>query len=297
MKIQSSLRRVPFTTFFLPLILANSLMAQTQELPSQDGIKPAENQVVASAEFPDAPSFTQLDTKKADDAKKAGAQSGPPKAQKGKPNQNGEVHGPYQGHFFYLIPAYHVMELSQPFHPIGPAEKFHIFARDTFDQSSLIQSLFNAGIDEATGSYKGYGGGMQGFGKRLGAESAGVFTGNFMADFFLPTITREDPRYFRKGPGTSGNRFLYAISRVVVARTDHGTPTLNISELAGTMASAEFAQVYLPKGDRNTKTLAIGAFLSIAEDAGINILKEFGPDWHKKFRVKVPKRTPGSEKQ
>jgi len=296
MKIHSSLSRFPFAALFLSTVLVNPLIGQTQSLPSGVNSKHTDSQVVASAEFPDAPSITQQDAKKADETKKSDAQAGPQKAQKGKPNQNGEVHGPYQGHFFYLIPAYHVMELSQPFHPIGPKEKFHIFVRDTFDQSALVLALFNSGIDEATGSYKGYGGGMQGFGKRLGAESAGVFTGNFMTGFFLPTITREDPRYFRKGPGSGGNRFWYAVSRVVVGRTDHGKSTLNISELAGTMASAEFSQVYLPKGDRNTKTLAIGAFLSIAEDAGINILKEFGPEWHKKFRVKVPKKTPGSEK-
>lgn len=271
-------------------------MAQVHELSFGGDNKPAESKVVASVELPDAPSITQQDAKKADDAKKPGTQPSSQNAQSGKPNQNGEVHGPYQGHFFYLIPAYHVLELRQPFLPIGAHEKFHIFARDTFDQSSLVQALFNAGIDEATGSYKGYGGGMKGFGKRLGAESAGVFTGNFMTDFFLPTITREDPRYFRKGPGSGGNRFWYAVSRVVVTRTDHGNPTLNISELAGTMASAEFAQVYLPKGDRNARTLAIGAIISIAEDAGINVLKEFGPEWHKKFRIKVPKETPGSEK-
>jgi hypothetical protein len=281
---------------FLSTFFAGSLMGQTHVLPAGGDSKPVDSQVAATTDLPDAPSITLQETKKTDDAKKSDAQAGSQKTQAGKTNHKDEVHGPYQGHFFYLIPAYHVVELSQPFRPIGPHEKFHIFLRDTFDQSSLVLSLFNAGLDEATGSYKGYGGGPQGFGKRLGAEAAGVFTGNFMTDFFVPTITREDPRYFRKGSGSGSSRFWYAVSRVAVTRTDHGHNTLNISEFAGTMASAEFAQLYLPKGDRNTKTLAIGAFLSIAEDAGINILKEFGPEWHKKFRVKVPRETPGSEK-
>jgi len=283
----------------VPFFLASSLilMAQNRELPLGDDLKPAENQVTASVDLPDAPSIAQQDAKKADAAKKSDAQPDPQKGQTGKSNHDkDEVHGPYQGHFFYLIPAYHVVELSQPFHPIGPREKFHIFTRSTFDQSALVQALFNAGIDEATGSFKGYGGGMQGFGKRLGAEAAGVGVGNFLTDFFVPTITREDPRYFRKGSGSKPSRFLYAASRVLVGRTDHGKNTLNISELAGTMAASEFSQFYLPKGDRGAKTLAIGALISIAEDAGFNVLKEYGPEWHKKFRLKVPKETPGSAK-
>jgi len=130
----------------------------------------------------------------------------------------------------------------------------------------------------------------------VGAEAAGIFTGNFLSGFFVPAIMHQDPRYFRKGYGTKSSRVWYALSRVVITRTDHGHPAFNFGEVAGVVGSSEFAQIYLPPGSRNTTQLAKGAFISIAEDAGINILKEFGPEMHKKFRIKVPKDTPGSEK-
>src|SRR5579872_3107549 len=112
---------------------------------------------VKDAPLPDAPSVALQDAKKTDaqaDAQKAGAQKKTP----GKPDPNASIDGPYKGHFLYLVPAYHVQELTQPFKPLTVGEKFHIFAHDTFDQQSLAQALFNAGIDEATGTYKGYGG-------------------------------------------------------------------------------------------------------------------------------------------
>src|SRR5579859_5991103 len=81
--------------------------------------------------LPDAPSVARA---KEQDTKTASGQTTQTQTTPTAPTAAGDEHGPYKGHFLYLIPAYHVMELRDPYKRITVGEKFHVFAKDTFDQ-------------------------------------------------------------------------------------------------------------------------------------------------------------------
>jgi len=71
----------------------------------------------------------------------------------------------------------------------------------------------------------------------------------------VPTLTREDPRYYTLGRGGFVRRTGYSISRLFVTRTDGGGRSPNISEIVGNGAAAGIANLYYPSQDRTwTKT-------------------------------------------
>ena len=58
-----------------------------------------------------------------------------------------------------------------------------------------------------------------------------------MGGAVLPSLFRQDPRYFYKGSGTRASRFWYAVSRTVITRGDNGRAEPNYSTILGDMSS------------------------------------------------------------
>jgi len=94
----------------------------------------------------------------------------------------------------------------------------------------------------------------------------------------LPQMLHEDPRYFRKGRGSAWKRIFYAMSRVVIARTDSGKPTFNACTMFGQLGQASFSMLYYPKQDRELDGILQGWAINQGYNIGWNQLKEFTPD-------------------
>jgi hypothetical protein len=62
--------------------------------------------------------------------------------------------------------------------------------------------------------------------------------GNYFTEAIVPAVWREDPRYYTLGHGGFLKRTGYAVSRLLVTRTDSGRRTINISEIVGNGAGA-----------------------------------------------------------
>src|SRR5215471_3042916 len=73
----------------------------------------------------------------------------------------------------------------------------------------------------------GAGGSDPNFATRYGRAFANHASASFMTIAIMPTITKQDPRYFRSGEGNVFRRAAYAASRSVVARTPSGGSTFN----------------------------------------------------------------------
>ena len=138
-------------------------------------------------------------------------------------------------------------------------------------------------VDIATGLYEVYGGEVDWFHQMLGVFT---FTNELFTVGVFPVLLREDPRYFRRGSGSGLRRTGYAISRVLVARTDAGAHRLNYSEFLGNFTSGAISTAYYPNSERGFSDIASRAAFQIGYDALFNILKEFYPDIKKKFRKK-----------
>ncbi|HLY62191.1 MAG TPA: hypothetical protein VKV95_15725 [Terriglobia bacterium] len=159
-------------------------------------------------------------------------------------------------------------------------QKFKYMAENTFDPFEFLIVGAVAGIGQARNDPKSWGQGGKAFGKRYAASFADQADWNFWVEAALPSLLKEDPRYYRMGQGSALKRTGYAISRIFVTRTDSGHVTFNFPEIAGAGISSVISNAYYPSDDRTlSKNLSRWGFL-IAEDTVLNIFKEFWPDIH-----------------
>src|SRR2546425_1217945 len=118
--------------------------------------------------------------------------------------------------------------------PLSTKQKFELFAGESVAPSRFLSSAVGAGYGQARDSLTGYGQGMGGYGKRFGASMATAASTNFFSTFLLPSMLGHDPRHFVALHGSPGRRVGYALSRIVVTRTDRGTEAPNWAGMAGT---------------------------------------------------------------
>src|SRR5260370_27593062 len=139
------------------------------------------------------------------------------------------------------------------------------------------------GIQQMSNSPKEYKQGLMGYSKRYGADFTDAFTNELFTVGVFPALLREDPRYFRRGSGGGWRRTSYAISRVLVARSDAGKHRPNYSEFLGNFTSGAISTAYYPKSQRSFSDIAGRAGFQIGYDALFNIAKEFYPDIKRKL--------------
>jgi hypothetical protein len=175
------------------------------------------------------------------------------------------------------------LSLANDARPMTPGDKFKLFAVNTVNPFTFLSTAGWAGIEQAQDTYPSWGQGAEGFGKRFGAVYASTATSNFFSNFMFPSILRQDPRYFRKLHGSFGSRLGYALSRVVVTRTDHGRSSPNVSLWLGAGSSAALGNLYYPD-DQQDAGHVMGRFgINIATTAGFNVAREFWPDISRKL--------------
>lgn len=193
---------------------------------------------------------------------------------------------PEDKRMFGVLPNYRTVEGSQPFAPLTTKQKFTIATKDTIDGPSYFLAGIFAGLYQLTDQNPSFGQGLKGYAHRYGTSIADQDIGNFMTEAIMPTIFREDPRYFRRGSGSVKGRIAYAASRVAMARTDKGAPTFNFAEFVGNGATAAIGNAYYPDSRGLSPTLT-RMFTQIGTDAISNALKEFWPDVKKKLHKKT----------
>lgn len=161
--------------------------------------------------------------------------------------------------------------------PLTTHQKFALTGKLEFDPVTLGLNAVFAGVEQAENAFPGYGQGAAGFGKRLGATFADSVDSSFLGGAILPTLFRQDPRYFFRGPGHSrANRALYAIASVVICKGDNGKWQPNYSNVGGNVAAAGISNLYYPASDRHGATLTVdNALLGTAEGAVGALIEEF----------------------
>ena len=92
----------------------------------------------------------------------------------------------------------------------------------------------------------------------------------------LPSLLKQDPRYFYKGTGTTRSRILYAIANSVICKGDNGHWQANYSGILGSLAAGGISNIYYPASDREGVNLTIEeTVLGIAGSAVQNLFQEF----------------------
>jgi hypothetical protein len=103
---------------------------------------------------------------------------------------------------------------------------------------------------------------------------------NYAVEMILPTLTHEDSRYFALGKEGGGywKRAGYSLSRGLIARTDSGKATFNVSEVAGSALAAGISIFYYPSAERRVGNGLRGWGLNVTYDALEFAFHEFWPD-------------------
>jgi hypothetical protein len=174
-----------------------------------------------------------------------------------------------------VVPNFYVTYIPDAV-PLSSKQKFELGWKSTFDPVNFAIIGGIAGIQQATNSFSGYGQGAEGYGKRYGANFADLVAGTFIASAILPSLLKQDPRYFYKGTGTKKSRMLYALANAVICKGDNGHWQANYSNILGSIAAGGISNLYYPAEDRNGAELTFeNALVGIGATAATNLLQEF----------------------
>jgi hypothetical protein len=173
-----------------------------------------------------------------------------------------------------VIPNFYVTYESDAA-PLNTRQKFELAWKSTIDPVTFAVNAGVAGAQQATDAFSGYGQGAQGYAKRYGASYADIVTSTFLGSAILPSLFKQDPRYFYKGTGTVRSRFWYAIANAVICKGDNGKWQLNYSGLLGSLAAGGISNAYYPESDRGVGLTFENFGVGIGATAGVNLLQEF----------------------
>ena len=135
--------------------------------------------------------------------------------------------------------------------PLNIRQKFQLSWKSRLDPVQFAVVGITAGVQQARNDYPGFGDGAEGYAKRYAALYATSLTRGLITQVALPSLFRQDPRYFYKGTGSTSSRIGYALSRAVVKKGDNGHWQPNYSGILGSLASGALSNFYYPPEDRN----------------------------------------------
>jgi hypothetical protein len=170
--------------------------------------------------------------------------------------------------------------------PLTSKQKFQLAWKTMIDPVTFGLTGITAGVQQAQNDFSAYGQGAQGYAKRFAASYADDATGTFIGGAILPSLLKQDPRYFYKGTGSTGSRILYAISSSVICRGDNLSRQPNYSGILGSMASGGISYLYYPAKDRGVALVFENVLVGIGETGIVNLFQEFVI---RKFTSNVPK--------
>jgi hypothetical protein len=197
---------------------------------------------------------------------------------------------------FFTLPNFLTLENAGEVPPMTVRQKYGTAIRTAFDPVEFFWYGALSGLSQWENSEPGYGQGAVGYGKRYGAYFADGTIENVMTSAVLPSFLHQDPRYFQMGKGGFWHRTLYAMSRIVITRTDSGNRQFNYSEVLGSAISAGISTYsYHPRGDRNIPNTVSVWGTQVGYDTLTLVVKEFWPDIRRRLHhTKTPPTAPAS---
>lgn len=185
-----------------------------------------------------------------------------------------------------IVPNFYVSYLPDAV-PLTPKQKFEIAWKTVIDPVTLVIVGASAGVEQAQNHFAEYGQGAQGYAKRFGANYGDTFAGTFIGGAILPSLLKQDPRYFYKGTGSIRARFMYAVANAFICKGDNGRWQPNYSNVMGSLAAGGISNLYYPAQDRDGATLTFeNAAIGLGASAVSNVLQEF---FIRRFTPKAPK--------
>jgi hypothetical protein len=169
--------------------------------------------------------------------------------------------------------------------PLSSKQKFELFADESVAPSRFISSAAGAGIGQARNSLADYGQGMGGYGKRFGSSMATATANNFFGTYVIASALHRDPRYFVTLHGGAGYRLAYALSRIVISRTDDGRNAANWPGILGPLLAESLANSYLPVKEQTAGATFQRYGLRLGLNTASNAIREYWPTIFRSLRI------------
>ncbi|HLW52204.1 MAG TPA: hypothetical protein VKW06_05135 [Candidatus Angelobacter sp.] len=221
----------------------------------------------------------------------------PPCAKKNEPFDMDDYDGPFNKLIARYSQKIDRVTVHAPSHrhtglkpcSLSAGEKFRLWVDDSVDPVNFITAGWSAGIDQAENTDPQYGQGAAGYSQRYAAELADNATGGFFGIFLYPTIFHQDPRYYRLGHGSTGERLGHALRHRFAAVSDSGKRVPNYPEWFSVVSTKLVTNLYHPGNPRGFGPTAQRVGFNVGNDMAWDVLREFWPEIAHKF--KLPFRT------
>lgn len=186
-----------------------------------------------------------------------------------------QIHQQEKQRLFGVFPNFRVSYV-QDAEPLNARQKFHLTWKSVADPVRFATVAVGAGIQYARNDYAEFGDGFEGYAKRYAALYATILTSSMISNVALPTLFRQDPRYFYRGTGSNSSRLGYALSRAVVRRGDNGRSQPDYSRILGSLTAGAISNFYYPPEHRRDASLILtNTAIAIGGAALGNVMQEF----------------------
>jgi hypothetical protein len=194
------------------------------------------------------------------------------------PKKPDNSEGKQTSRILWVVPNFAAVSANTQLPPLTVREKFKLGTEDSVDYSSFVWTGLVAAQSMGLKSYPELGHGATGYGRYYWRAFADQASGAFFTEAIVPSVTHEDPRYYTLGHGGFFRRTAYALSRVVITKTDSGSRSFNYSEIVGNALEAGLSNAYYPAEERGFRKTAENWGTQLEAAALNNIAKEFWPD-------------------
>ena len=171
--------------------------------------------------------------------------------------------------------------------PLTPKQKGYLAIHDLTTPANLMTIVALSGFTIGSDSHTAYGPGWKGFGKNTGVSLLQDATGEFFGAFLIPSLTHQDPRYYRMPRASIPRRFAHAVARTFVASSDEGNLMPNYATLLGYPIGAELSNCYVPGIHADPASTVARIATGLATDPANNLITEFLPDVAKHISIRI----------
>jgi len=166
--------------------------------------------------------------------------------------------------------------------PMTRSEQVREYLKDSFGLDPFGHAAAAAEFDQLTNTPSEWDDGAPGYGARL----ANAFAHNVVRQtlkFGVSSLLHEDTRYIRSGRHGFWPRTKYALLSAIFARRPNGRRTFSFAGVGSAGGAAAIARVWLPRSIAGAGSAGASFGITLAGDAGSNMLREFWPDLKRHF--------------
>lgn len=188
-------------------------------------------------------------------------------------------------HILGIIPNFRTIPEMKIYAPVTAREKFTIASQDAFDRGTLGLAVLFAAQSQLSNGNPSFGHGVPAFAKYAATSWGDYVIGDYMTEAIFPALLHQDPRFFRRGKGSTLSRLSYAAGQIFITHGDNGHSQFNFSEVLGNSAGVAISNSYY--ADNRTASDAVSKLgVQLGVDMASNVLKEFWPDIERRFTKK-----------